>query len=171
MYCRSDLFRTIKRGGALMKKPLKILISLILIIGIGTGVYFIFFAKSDELKMVERLEEFEDAYAKGDLSACIDCLDSKSRNALKAFGSLGSELFDIGDDSLSSLFSIGVAAQDERLKFTVKTIKYTDDTHAELTVDLWTSGDYLYKEQTNEVELEMVKEGNDWYIVEDSKWF
>ena len=121
-----------------MNKKVKLIISVVLIVGIGIGVYFGFFVKSDEEKILERLETFEKAYAGGDLTGCIDCLDSKNRNAYKALGNLGSNIggssglfsFNLGGDTFKSLFSLGVAAQDEQLKFNVKAIKFVDKTHA-----------------------------------------
>ena len=62
-----------------MKKVIAILIALAIAC---TGAYFIFFQKSDEEKILECLENFETAYASGDLNGCIECFDAKSRNAL-----------------------------------------------------------------------------------------
>lgn len=154
-----------------MKKVIAIVIALAVVC---TGAYFIFFQKSDEEKIVECLEKFETAYASGDLNGCIECFDAKSRNALKGFGTLGSMVqgsvgpfnFNLGGDMFSGLFSIGVATEDEQVKFTVKKIVFTDDTHARVTADVWTSEDYLYAESTTEQTFDMVKENGDWYLVE-----
>ena len=141
---------------------MKKVISIVLVLAVvGAGVYFAFFQKSDDEKIVERLEAFETAYASGDLDGCLDCLDSKSRNALKGIGKIRSAF------GYSGMFSLGVATQDEQVKFKVKKINYTDKTHAKVTADIWVSEDYLYKESTSEETFEMVKEKNDWYMVED----
>ena len=147
---------------------MKKVISVVLVLAvIGAGVYFAFFQKSDDEKIVERLEAFETAYASGDLDGCLDCLDSKSRNALKGIGKISSALgYGVGD-LFSGMFSLGVATQDEQVKIKVKKINYTDKTHAKVTADIWTSEDHLYKEATSEETFEMVKEKNDWYMVED----
>lgn len=147
---------------------MKKIISVVLILAVvGVGIYFVASHKSDEDKIVERLEAFETAYASGDMDGCLDCLDSKSRNALKGIGKVGSALgYGVGD-LFSGLFSLGVAVQDEQVKFTVKKISYTDETHAKVTAEVWLSEDYLYSESTSEEVIEMVKEKDDWYIVED----
>lgn len=158
-----------------MSKKIKLIISVVLIAGIGISIYLGFFVKSEEEKILERLETFEKAYAAGDLTGCIDCLDAKNRNAYKALGNLGSNIggsaglfsFDLGGDTFKSLFSLGVAAQNEQLKFNVKAIKFVDKTHAILLIDLWTSEDVGNDEQINEIELEMIKEDGDWYILDD----
>ncbi len=153
----------------------KIIAIVLFIAAIGSGVYFTCFSKgegisvfkSDDEKIVERLEAFETAYASGDLDGCLDCLDSKSRNALKGIGKISSALgYGIGD-LFSGMFSLGVATQDEQVKFKVKEIKYTDKTHAKVTAEVWLSEDYLYDETTSVETFEMVKEKNDWYLVED----
>ena len=154
-----------------MKKVIAILIALAIAC---TGAYFIFFQKSDEEKILECLENFETAYASGDLNGCIECFDAKSRNALKGIGTLGSMVggsvgpfgFNLGSDMFSSLFSLGVAIENEQIKFTVKKIVYTDDNHAKVTADVWTSKDYLYDESTTEETFDMVKENGKWYLVE-----
>lgn len=147
---------------------MKKVISVVLVLAVvGAGVYFAFFQKSDDEKIVERLEAFETAYASGDLDGCLDCLDSKSRNALKGISKISSAFgYGVGD-LFSGMFSLGVATQDEQVKFKVKKINYTDKTHAKVTADIWVSEDYLYKESTSEETFEMVKEKNDWYMVED----
>ena len=43
---------------------------------------------------------------------------------------------------------------------------YTDDNHAKVTADVWTSKDYLYDESTTEETFDMVKENGKWYLVE-----
>ena len=139
-----------------MKKVIAILIALAIAC---TGAYFIF---------------FETAYASCDLNGCIECFDAKSRNALKGIGTLGSMVggsvgpfgFNLGSDMFSSLFSLGVATENEQIKFTVKKIVYTDDNHAKVTADVWTSKDYLYDESTTEETFDMVKENGKWYLVE-----
>lgn len=147
---------------------MKKIISVVLILAVvGVGVYFAASHKSDEDKIVERLETFETAYASGDLEGCLDCLDAKSRNALKGIGKVSSALgYGIGD-LFGGMFSLGVATQDEQVKFTVKKIVYTDETHAEVTADVWASEDYLYDESTTRAVIKMVKEKDDWYMVED----
>lgn len=147
---------------------MKKLISAVLILAvIGAGVYFAFFNKSDDEKIVDRLEAFETAYASGDLEGCLNCLDAKSRNALKGVSKLGSAFgYDVSD-FFGGMFSLGVAKQDLKVKFNVKKIVYTDKTHATVTADVWTSEDYLTAESTEEVKFEMVKEDNDWFMIED----
>lgn len=147
---------------------MKKIISVVLVLSIiGVGIYFVASHKSDEDKIVERLETFETAYASGDMDGCLDCLDSKSRNALKGIGKVGSALgYGVGD-LFSGLFSLGVATQDEQVKFKVKEIKYVDKIHAEVTAEVWLSKDNLYDESTSVETFEMVKEENDWYLVED----
>lgn len=152
-----------------MKKIIAAILALALV---GTGAYFTFFDKSDDEKIADRLEAIETAYANGDMDAILDCMDTKSRNAYKGLGSLGSMIggsvgpfsFNLGGSSISSLFSVTVAVEDVSIKFTIKNIEYTDKTHATVTADLWESENYLYDETTQEVTFEMVKEKNDWYL-------
>lgn len=111
-------------GGQNHEKVIAILIALAIAC---TGAYFIFFKKRRG-KILECLENFETAYASGDLNGCIECFDAKSRNALKGIGTLGSMVggsvgpfgFNLGSDMFSSLFSLGVATENEQIKFTVK---------------------------------------------------
>ncbi len=147
---------------------MKKIISVVLVLAIvGIGIYFIASHKSDEDKIVERLETFETAYASGDMDGCLDCLDSKSRNALKGIGKVSSALgYGIGD-LFSGMFSLGVATYDEQVEFKVKEIKYTDKSHAKVTAEVWLSKDKLHNESTSVETFEMVKEKNDWYLVED----
>ena len=154
---------------------MKKVVAVILICAVvAVGGYFAFFYKSDAEKIVERLETFEEAYSTGDFEGVIDCMDAKSRNALKGVGKLGSMVggdvgpldINFGSDLFSGLFALGVATQDEQVKFKVKRIDFTDDTHALVSADVWTSKDYLYDEANTEETFEMIKEKNDWYLDE-----
>ncbi|MGN1478202.1 MAG: hypothetical protein ACI4XH_00420 [Acutalibacteraceae bacterium] len=151
----------------MIKKVLAFVVALALV---GTGIYFAFFHKTDEDKIIERLEAFETAYATGDFDGCLECLDAKSRNALKGIGSLGS-VFGVDSDAVKGMFSLGVAIEDEQVKFKVKRIVFVDDSHAQVTADVRTSADAAYKESTSQVDFEMVKENNDWYMVEEVSLF
>lgn len=150
-----------------MKKIISVLVAVTIVC---TGVYFAFFNKTDEDKIVERFEDFETAYASGDLSKCLECMDSTSRNAMKGVGKITTGLGLLDSEVIDGLFSLGVAAGKQAVKFNVQTIRYTDDTHATVTVDIL----LLPEKETETEDMEVVKEGKDWYLYEDiSKdfWF
>lgn len=146
-----------------MKKIIAALLALSLV---GTCVYFGFFHKSDEEKIVERFEAYESAYAKGDFEGCLECFDAKSRNAIKGMDSIGSA-FGLDTNALEGFFSLGVAAQNEQIKFKITKIFFIDDENAQVSAELWMSADAAFSETTTNVTVNMVKEDGDWYIVED----
>ncbi len=154
-----------------------IIISFVLILTVVSVIAIAIFSKSDAEKIVDRLEALETAYSQGDLEACIDCFDAKSRNAIKGLGTIGSGIggsvgpfsFNMGGDMISALFSLGVFTQNEQIKFKVKRIVFSDKTSAKITADLWVSEDYLFNESTQTITINMIKEKGDWYIVEEFK--
>lgn len=103
---------------------MKKVVAVILICAVvAVGGYFAFFYKSDAEKIVERLETFEEAYSTGNFEGVIDCMDAKSRNALKGVGKLGSMVggdvgpldINFGSDLFSGLFALGVATRMSKL--------------------------------------------------------
>ena len=70
-----------------------------------------------------------------------------------------------------TLCGVAVAAQNPKLHFEVKEINFTDDEHAKVGAILHSSGLYATKDTSEKVSFEMVKEGSDWFMVEDFSLF
>lgn len=160
----------------MLKKSLKIIVAVFVLAGFAAVLYFGFFSKTDVEKICDTLEKFETAYEQGDISKCLSCLDSKSRNGMKGAASLGGSIagmlgFDLGSDAVGSLFGVAVAAQNPKLHFEVKEINFTDDEHAKVSAILYSSGLYATKDTSEKVSFEMVKEDSDWFMVEDFSLF
>ncbi len=160
----------------MFKNALKAIVAVSAIAGIAAAVYFGFFSKTDVEKICDTLEKFETAYEQGDISKCLSCLDSKSRNGMKGAASLGGSIagmlgFDLGSDAVGSLFGVAVAAQNPKLHFEVKEINFTDDKNAKVSAILHSSGLYATKDTSEKISFEMVKEGSDWFMVEDFSLF
>ena len=121
--------------------------------------------------IAERFETFEKAYMSGDISACLECLSTNSRNYYKALGDLGGSVnakagafnFNFGSDTLSALFALGVAKQDSPIKFKITKIQYTAELLSGSDIEKGSSGDFGT--------VEMVKENGDWYMEDDSLLF
>ncbi|MBQ7546278.1 MAG: hypothetical protein IJT41_04850 [Clostridia bacterium] len=155
---------------------MKKIIALFLVLTmVGGAVYYFFFYKTDDEKIAARLSAFEKSYASGDMDGIMKCFDTKSRNAYKGIGTLGSMFggkagpfsFNFGGDTISSLFSLGVATLNLEIKITIQSISYTDDQHAVVAAELWSSENYIEGENTEPIIFNMVKEKNEWYISED----
>ncbi|MCQ2484733.1 MAG: hypothetical protein MJ168_05300 [Clostridia bacterium] len=157
----------------------KFFIIFILLIFGSALIYTQFINKTPEEKICSRLEQFEQAYADGDLNACIDCFDARTRNAYKGVGTLGSMIggnvglfnFNLGSDTLGALFSLGVAKGDEQVKFTVKSIKIIDQEHATVDAEIWTNADGVFSETTEAVTFDMKREPNSWYLFWQNDWY
>lgn len=149
-----------------MKKSILLkLVVFVLIAGIGAGTtYFMFFNKTDEEKITDRIDAFTEAYNSGDIDACLNCFDSRSKNALKGLTKLGNSV--LGFD-LSDLFGISVASQDVSISQKVKSITIDSETSATVVAELYYSGDYASKESTTTHTFKMKKEKNNWFIVEN----
>lgn len=139
-------------------------IAIAFLLCVGLIVYYVFFYMSDKEKILERIDAFEIAYNSGDVDAALDCLDGKSKNALRGFSGLGSQV--LGFD-LNSLFGIAVATQDINISIKVKSITFIDSNLATVNAELQYSGDYLNSESITVETLKMKKEKNEWYIVEE----
>lgn len=157
----------------------KIIACVVAVAVAGVGIYFATARKSDEDMIVERFETFEKAYMSGDISACLECLSTNSRNYYKALGDLGGSVnakagafnFNFGSDTLSALFALGVAKQDSPIKFKITKIQYTDETHAKVTAELLSGSDIEKGSSGDFGTVEMVKENGDWYMEDDSLLF
>ncbi len=110
-----------------------------------------------------RINEFLTAYNAGDMDAVLDCLDSKSRNAMSAMldllgGLAGSQIgFDI---DLRDLFSLGIYIEsDDFMKLRITDITPVDHTHATATATMDLTG---YGTET--IFFHMLYENEDWYI-------
>ncbi len=117
---------------------------------------------SEEL-ITERIETFLTAYNGGDMNSVLECLDSKSRNAMSAMlnllgGLAGSQIgFDI---DLRDLFSLGVAIESDdfmKLQITDITVTGTKNAVATTTMDLTGAG-------VQTIYFHMVYENGGWYI-------
>lgn len=160
----------------MLKNALKTVVSITILVGIATAVYFFFFSKTDVEKICDTLEKFETAYEQGDITKCLSCLDSKGRNGLTGAASLGGSIagmfgVDLGSNAVGNLFGVAVAAQNPKLHFEVKEIIFTDDEHAKVSAILHSSGLYATKDTSEKVSFEMVKEDSDWFMVEDFSLF
>ncbi|MBE6795891.1 MAG: hypothetical protein E7533_04835 [Ruminococcaceae bacterium] len=124
--------------------------------------------KTDTDKIIERFEIFEEAYSAGDLDGCIECLDAQSRNSFKGIESLG-PLFGFNTDLLNGLFALGVTTGNEEIEIDIKKIAYSDDAHAQVTTELRLKG-YSTQNEVETVVFDVVKEENDWYIVEHTSF-
>lgn len=163
----------------------KFIAFIVVIALIGAGAYY-FLNKTDEEKIEARFDSFESAYASGDLEGCLDCLDTKSRNAYKGIGTLGSLIggkkgifgFDFGGDTLSALFSLGTAVGNKPVHFAVKSIEFNGEDSATVKVELFSGDENVAENSQGETSLEMVREkaawydfwSNDWYIADDFKF-
>ncbi len=170
--------------GKSFKSILKAVVIVLLLAVAAGGIYHyfspetdsLFFQKTDDEKICACLEKFETAYVRGDLQTCLECFDSKSRNGLAGAASLGSGIsgiwgFNFSSSAINDLFGLAVAAQDPKLHFDIKDITFKSSDLATVTAILTSSALYGTKDVCEEVTFDMVKEDNDWYMLEDLSLF
>jgi hypothetical protein len=139
------------------------LIIVIVIAAVGAAVWYFFgdsLIKSDEDKITERIGMFAAAIDNGDLDKAIDCLDSRTRNALKAANWLGSNVIGFNvSDLLAGMIGIGSAfiPQDASFAVTVHDIEVTGDTAIAYVT-------YNVGGMQTGGTLNMTKSGLNWYI-------
>ncbi len=124
--------------------------------------------KTDEELITERIESFVEAYNNGDMEEAIECMDSKSRNALESAMNMANALigktgFDI---SMGDLFGLAVSmSESELLKIDDISITYISDENADVSAGLSyndkITGTANFEEQ---IIIKMKKEKSDWFI-------
>ncbi len=124
---------------------------------------------SDEDLIIECIEKFIDAYNDGDMDRVLECLDAKSRNAMKAMldlmgGIAGSYAgFEI---DLKDLFSLGISTvSDDFIEIEIIAIEIHSDDEAVVTTHM---------NLTDTIENEkiffiMTYEDSNWYISDISE--
>ncbi len=131
--------------------------------------------KSDEEKIRDRVEEFIFAYNSGDVDGAFDCLDAKSKQTYKAMMNIGNGLFGklTGIDiSVQDLFAIAVGVNgSDILSMDIKNIAITSETTATVDISTTLSLDVARTSETNNnMQLQMVKEKDDWFIYAQADW-
>ena len=160
-----------------MKHIRFILIFLLTIVLSVSIVRYMFFNKTNEEKIEERLNTFANSYSVGDLKGCVSCFDAKSRNAYKALGNLGSLIggskgifsFNLSGDTISSLFSLGTVAGDIKIEVEIKSIDFETESTASVIADFKYSDKYV--NQLDELTLKMIKENAAWYDFWSNNWY
>lgn len=150
-----------------MRKFIIYIIVIAVFIGGGYYVYNTYFLKSDEEKIEECLQKFAAAYSEGDFDALCECLDSKSKNALRSILGVGNSFLNIGlEDIFGTMFSLNsISAGEDSVQFQIKDIKINrQKAYVNLEMKIITS--IITKtEQVSEEQVTMIKEGFDWKIV------
>lgn len=165
------------------KKPFKKIIVLTMVVVALVSAVFIIFNKSDEEKILDKLDDFASAFNSGDSDAMVKCLDKRSQSALKGMIGVSSAVIKQGDNFfsglfkedenlLSDIFGLSVGATEAQLTIEVIDITFISDKKAKIEANLIYTDNYLY--ENTDIDKEtfiMVKEKSDWYIVEDFKLF
>ncbi len=128
------------------------------------------FGNTDEKKINDVLDDFQQAYAAGDMQEVLSCFDQKTRNAADSQLNIGNALiseitgFDIG---LSDMFSLGTAAGNFEIKLSDREMDRISDTSARVTGMLTEKYNDTFAgevKQQHKAIFTLVKEGRKWYI-------
>ena len=135
---------------------------LFLVVLLIVGCFCFFSQKTDEQKIEERIDKFTSAYNTGDWEKVVDCLNAKSRNAMKGYtnllGGVFGKLTGIGLD-MTAIFGLGVGVYDgDVMNIELSRIVIVDEDNAIAVGHM-----HLYK-QDAPVYFIMTKEDRDWYI-------
>ncbi len=131
---------------------------------------------TDEKKINDVLDEFQQAYADGDMQGVISCFDRKTQNAVGASVNIGNALiskFSGISVGLSDMFTLGVAAGNFAIEFSDREINTVSDTTAQVTGTLTEKYNDTFEgevEQQTRAVFTLVKEDGDWHIsnIEDA---
>ncbi len=150
------------------KKPFKKIIAVLLIACIIVIGGLLIFNRSDEDKILDRLNEFATAYSEGDADGLIDCLDKRSQNQVEGMLGIGGSLLGI---DIEDIFGFSVGATDDGMMIEVLNITFTNEKTAEVEVNLIYDQSFPYSTNKDHETFDMIKENNDWYIVEEVSLF
>ncbi|MBO5953735.1 MAG: zinc ribbon domain-containing protein [Oscillospiraceae bacterium] len=121
--------------------------------------------KSDETLIRERIEALEDAYNDGDWDGMMECLDGPTQAIMEMTMDFADGLISgVGgfDVSMRDMFSLGgLLLPGDNFRLEIKDINIDGD-HAIVTVVMYAELNDI--KESEEAELPMVKEDNDWYI-------
>ena len=147
----------------IMHIALKHISSILIICFIFTSVVGCSLIKTDSEKIEERINEFSSAYNSGDFDGVLDCLDSKTRNTLRATLNITQGITGM-KFNISDLFSVsvGVMSENDILNLKILKINITDKENA--TVNATMNYKDKIQQQSNNVVFTMVKEKGNWYI-------
>jgi len=147
----------VKKGGKLWLIPV-----LALLTAIAVAASVLFWPKSDEDKIRERIDDFSAACSDMDMEGMIDCMDSKTRKQFDAMmgltdGLLGGIIgMDLPYTDMAMLFGFD-SYEDIEVDFRINAIEISGDT-AKVEVTM------LDGNKTEEDTLVMCEEKGEWYI-------
>jgi len=123
----------------------------------------LFFFKSDEDMIGDRLNTFAAAFNEGDLSGVIDCFDPQTRGMLNLVSGVGNLLiggFMDSSVSLNDIFGtvLGIYGEQATVFISVRSIEFinSDRAIAHITVRVGYHEDYI--------SIPMLKDNFDWFI-------
>ena len=127
--------------------------------------------RTDEQKIRDRVDAFVTAINSRDTDAAASCLDSSSRSLYNA-ATVGQSLlgaFTDVDLDLGNVFAKAIGLSDDgEVSAEIQKLDITTDTAAAVTLAASVQMNRETKNQT--IQLEMVKEKNDWYISVQVDW-
>lgn len=124
--------------------------------------------KSDEDKINDTLDKFEDAYQSGDMEGVMSVLDSQERAESKVLFGLAEKFIPHFDANL--FYSAGVEIGDIEIKFNDRKINILSDEKAEVETNFYESSKVSAfitdqkSEKTYPIKVIMVKEKGKWFI-------
>lgn len=144
------------------RNPIWILVAVVIIVGAVFAAYM-FFGKSDEQKIRDRIDDFEDACSDMDIEGMLECFDGRTRRQYDAMmgvteGILGEVTgFDLPYGDMVGLMDIN-PGEDYDIDIEIHSINIDDDT-ASVEVTIYQDG------TTSESStITMCEEDGDWYI-------
>ncbi len=150
------------------KKPIKKLFAILLAVCVVIISCLFIFNRSDEDKILDRLNDFATAYSEGDADGLIDCLDKRSKNQVEGMLGIGGSLLGI---DIEDIFGFSVGATDDGMTIEVLNITFINENTAEVEVNLIYDQSFPYSSNKDHETFDMIKENNDWYIVEEVSLF